>query len=264
VGVSKTLLERHFKKQFQLNSELSYDETEKKYFKLEFQSLWDLPLEEGRRRNLSADEYETILPELCLHEWSFLLETNEALRHWFQRWEYCETKFKYIEKFWNEARKKQVFDLACMGEKSIQDLGKKDLVYFFVQFILNETLSFTMLERDLSNYHQQLPEFITAPTGSRFRVFYHLNQPPHIEVRLQELFGMVASPTVGSDAMPITIHLLGPNYRPVQVTSDLSSFWKNTYPEVRKEMRLRYPKHSWPEDPLTALPVAKGRSVKSR
>jgi ATP-dependent helicase HrpB len=58
------------------------------------------------------------------------------------------------------------------------------------------------------------------------------------------------------------IHLLGPNYRPVQVTQDLASFWKNTYNEVRKELRLKYPKHSWPEDPLTAIAVAKGRPQK--
>jgi ATP-dependent helicase HrpB len=90
-------------------------------------------------------------------------------------------------------------------------------------------------------------------------VHYHLDKDPHLEVRLQELFGLTATPTVWEGQVPITLHLLGPNYRPVQMTSDLAGFWRNTYAEVRKELRARYPKHSWPEDPLTAPPVAKGR-----
>jgi ATP-dependent helicase HrpB len=76
-------------------------------------------------------------------------------------------------------------------------------------------------------------------------------------VKLQELFGLVASPRVGKRQAPVTFELLAPNGRPVQVTNDLASFWARGYPEVRKELRARYPKHPWPEDPLTAVPTAK-------
>jgi ATP-dependent helicase HrpB len=89
------------------------------------------------------------------------------------------------------------------------------------------------------------------------RLRYTKEQGPQVEVRLQELFGLAQAPQIAGQ--PLTLFLLAPNYRPVQVTRDLSSFWKNGYPEVRKEMRARYPKHSWPEDPLTAAPQAKGR-----
>jgi ATP-dependent helicase HrpB len=80
---------------------------------------------------------------------------------------------------------------------------------------------------------------------------------------LQELFGTKENPKLLFGTTPLQFHLLGPNYRPVQVTSDIASFWKNTYPEVRKELRARYPKHSWPDDPTTAPAVKKGRSQKN-
>jgi ATP-dependent helicase HrpB len=73
---------------------------------------------------------------------------------------------------------------------------------------------------------------------------------------------MKETPLVWDEKVPVTLHLLGPNYRPVQMTSDLASFWKNTYPQVRSELRTKYPKHSWPDDPLTAPAVARGRPKK--
>jgi ATP-dependent helicase HrpB len=82
-----------------------------------------------------------------------------------------------------------------------------------------------------------------------------------MEVRLQELFGLLQTPTVNDGRVKILIHLLSPGYKPVQVTQDLRSFWENTYHEVRKELYRRYPKHSWPEDPWTAKAV---RGAKKR
>lgn len=105
---------------------------------------------------------------------------------------------------------------------------------------------------------QQAPEAIEVPTGNRIRVRYSPDQPPVLAVRLQELFGLPQTPRVAGGRVAVKLELLGPNYRPVQVTDDLASFWKNTYPQVRKDLRARYPKHSWPEDPLTAPPQAKG------
>ena len=107
------------------------------------------------------------------------------------------------------------------------------------------------------------PDRITVPSGSKIVVDYSaVFEPsgvPILAVRLQELFGLTSTPTVARGRVVVLLHLLGPNYRPVQVTQDLSSFWNNTYPEVRKELRRRYPKHSWPEDPWTAEPVRGAR-----
>jgi ATP-dependent helicase HrpB len=100
------------------------------------------------------------------------------------------------------------------------------------------------------------PVFIEAPTGSKIALQYFADgSPPVLAVRLQEIFGWLDTPTVNEGRTRVTLHLLSPARRPVQVTQDLRSFWTNTYPEVRKELRSRYPRHSWPDDPLTATPV---------
>lgn len=106
------------------------------------------------------------------------------------------------------------------------------------------------------------PSHLVVPTGNRIRLDYSLatsEQPPVLAVRLQELFGQPATPTIANGRVGVLLHLLGPNYRCEQVTRDLASFWANTYPQVRKDLRGRYPKHSWPDDPLAAVPVARGR-----
>ena len=73
-----------------------------------------------------------------------------------------------------------------------------------------------------------------------------------LAVRIQELFGVRDTPRVAAGRVPVVLHLLGPNHRPQQVTSDLAGFWTTTYPSVKKELRRRYPKHAWPDDPLAA------------
>lgn len=100
------------------------------------------------------------------------------------------------------------------------------------------------------------PSRVTVPSGSAIRLQYFPDgRPPIMEVRLQEVFGMVETPTVNEGRNSVVMHLLSPGYKPVQVTQDLKSFWANTYAEVRKALRARYPRHSWPEDPLTAQAI---------
>lgn len=98
------------------------------------------------------------------------------------------------------------------------------------------------------------PERLEVPSGSRIRVDYSVPERPVLAVRLQELFGLAETPRLAGGRVPLLLHLLAPSGRPQQVTQDLASFWANIYPEVRKELSGRYPKHSWPEDPLRAPP----------
>lgn len=106
------------------------------------------------------------------------------------------------------------------------------------------------------------PTHLEVPSGSSIRVDYGGDGGPSMAVKLQEVFGLTDTPRVGGGAVPVTLHLLSPGQRPVAVTADLASFWRNVYPQVRGEMRGRYPKHIWPEDPLTAPAVR--RSIKPR
>lgn len=96
------------------------------------------------------------------------------------------------------------------------------------------------------------PERISVPTGSKIKVDYE-SDPPHLAVRLQELFGLMDTPVIAGGRVKIVMEILSPAMRPIQITSDLATFWKSSYFLVRKEMRGRYPKHDWPEDPLSAV-----------
>ena len=98
-----------------------------------------------------------------------------------------------------------------------------------------------------------VPSHITVPTGSRIKVEYRIgNDVPVVRVRLQECFGMTTTPTVDDGRKAVLMELLSPGFKPVQLTQDLASFWQTTYFEVRKELKRRYPKHQWPENPLQA------------
>ncbi len=102
-----------------------------------------------------------------------------------------------------------------------------------------------------------VPDAWTAPTGTRAQIDYAADGGPRIEVRVQELFGLSIHPTVASGRIPLTLALLSPARRPIQTTRDLPGFWKGSWADVRKEMRGRYPKHPWPEDPAAAVPTTR-------
>lgn len=111
--------------------------------------------------------------------------------------------------------------------------------------------------QDHQELERLLPSHYQAPSGSRIKLQYLPGEAVVLAVRLQEMFGATETPTIFNGKMPILIHLLSPARRPVQVTSDLASFWKNTYPQVKKELAGRYPKHYWPDDPLIAQATAR-------
>ncbi|WP_312773898.1 ATP-dependent helicase HrpB [Atlantibacter hermannii] len=100
-----------------------------------------------------------------------------------------------------------------------------------------------------------LPAHYTVPTGSRIALRYHEEQPPVLAVRMQEMFGEAATPLIAEGRIALTLELLSPAQRPLQITRDLSAFWKGSYRDVQKEMKGRYPKHVWPDDPASALPT---------
>jgi ATP-dependent helicase HrpB len=101
------------------------------------------------------------------------------------------------------------------------------------------------------------PSHLTVPTGSRLALDYDDPEGPALAVRVQELFGLDTHPTLAGGRVPVVLRLLSPARRPVQITRDLPGFWRGAWAEVRKEMKGRYPKHPWPEDPLAAAPTTR-------
>jgi ATP-dependent helicase HrpB len=103
------------------------------------------------------------------------------------------------------------------------------------------------------------PTHVTVPSGSRIAIHYSDASAPVLPVRVQEVFGWEETPRIAGGRVPLTLHLLSPAHRPVQVTRDLAGFWRGAYFDVRKDLKGRYPKHYWPEDPLTAIATRRTR-----
>jgi ATP-dependent helicase HrpB len=124
---------------------------------------------------------------------------------------------------------------------------------------LLEALQSRFTHAQRQTLEQLAPRDVAVPSGSRIRIDYLDDNAPCIAVRLQEVFGLAATPRIGGGTVPITLKLLSPAQRPVQITRDLAGFWQSSYFEVRKDMRGRYPKHHWPENPLEAAPTRGAR-----
>jgi ATP-dependent helicase HrpB len=138
----------------------------------------------------------------------------------------------------------------CTGRDSLAELGDG---------ALEQAVVAKLGDRAARLLATEAPEKVTLPGGRAVRVHYPLGQPPWIESRLQDFFGMATGPSLMRGRVPLTLHLLAPNQRAVQVTSDLAGFWVRHYPALRRELGRRYPRHAWPEDPLHATPPAPRR-----
>lgn len=122
---------------------------------------------------------------------------------------------------------------------------------------LGKVLRTSFTPQQLRELDRLAPSHLQVPSGSHIALDYTPIDHPSLSVKLQELFGLTETPRIGGGSIPVTIHLLSPAARPLAVTQDLHSFWQNTYPEIRKQFRARYPRHPWPEDPLSAAPTRK-------
>jgi ATP-dependent helicase HrpB len=150
----------------------------------------------------------------------------------------------------DEADLRALLPALAAGRKSFAELRRAPLLD-----ALQGALSYEQLEA----VRREAPERLEVPSGSRIRLVYEPGTPPVLAARIQELFGLAETPRVAAGRVPVLLHLLAPNGRPQQVTHDLRSFWENTYPQVRKELQGRYPKHAWPQDPWNATPERRPR-----
>ncbi|EKY5004235.1 ATP-dependent helicase HrpB [Citrobacter amalonaticus] len=132
------------------------------------------------------------------------------------------------------------------GVHSLRGLKSLD-----VHQALSGLLDYSLQQRLVSS----LPTHYTVPTGSRIAIRYHEDNPPALAVRMQEMFGEAKTPTIAEGRVPLVLELLSPAQRPLQTTQDLAAFWQGSYRDVQKEMKGRYPKHVWPDDPANTAPT---------
>jgi ATP-dependent helicase HrpB len=170
--------------------------------------------------------------------------------------EQCITRVKCLAQWmpelelprWGDDVLREILPDLCTGRTSFAELRQAPLV---------SILRAKLTPRQLATLEQEAPAKLTVPSGSQIALRYEAGQPPILAVRIQEMFGLAATPRIARGRVPVLLHLLAPSHRPQQITSDLASFWRTTYPQVRNELRRRYPKHAWPDDPLSAKPQSR-------
>ena len=218
-----------------------------------------LTIQEKSGVKLDAHSAANILTEQAAAQFPKIFQPNPKASALLFRLRFAADKMP--EESWpdfsEEGLKARLPEL-CQGKKSFNDLKKLDW-----QSIFLNNLSWP-LRRLLD---KEVPERLEVPSGSMVAIDYESTFEaagyPILAVRLQEMFGQSDTPRIAKGRVPLLLHLLAPNFRPCQITRDLKGFWDKTYIEVRKELRQRYPKHSWPEDPWTAQPMRGAKRRKS-
>lgn len=250
-SIPKELIKKSYVKELTKKSELLFNERTLQFEFKEATYLDSLLIDQHQSRKAYPEEIKEHINEYLTKNWVSLFKTYPEVEQPFLRVAIAENIMDHP--ILPKEKLDQLIQLAAYGESDIRTIMEKNWFSYFQQ----------VLEKgDLEFLKAQLPNHFTAPTGSSIAIKYHLDKNPYCEVRIQELFGMKLFPKLAGGRLNLTFHLLAPNYRPIQITEDLESFWKNTYPEIRREYKIKYPKHSWPENPLIAEPVARGPSKK--
>lgn len=244
-------LEEMFPQEIQTQRGAEYDEQRERVVGVIRVRYRDLVLREDANAAVDAEQAAECLATAAAPRAAEFFAADEPAASWLARLAFLKQHMS--EHPWPAADNQQLGQLlaqACRGKRAMDELRRQNLAA-----LLQEMLLYPMDRL----FEQHAPETMLVPSGSRIRITYAPGQAPVLAVRLQELFGWIATPRLAAGRVPLVLQLLGPNFRPVQITDDLASFWATTYFQVRKDLRVRYPKHSWPDDPLSALPQARGR-----
>lgn len=247
-GVSKEDVLEELKDKILLQENLFFDENKEQFFIKKGRYLYDLEIDEPILTPAKESEIGEQFIPLLQKRWDYVMAKNLDLKDWMARWKFYVTQNPKAQGIINESFILKVIEHSAIGVSKISEYLKLNLTYFFESEISTDIVN---------EFKQTIPESFKAPSGKSYRIQYLETEAPFVEIRIQELFGLTKTPKLGPLGSPLVFKLLAPNYRPMQVTTDIAGFWKSSYFEIRKELRNRYPKHPWPEDPLTASPVKK-------
>ena len=229
---------------------VSYDQERQKGVAVNSTYYGDLLLKQDSTGRVDrAEASKAIVDHLGADVESFFHE-DKAASSWLSRLDFLRTAMPEID--WPDFDREAMLDIlneAAEGRATLEELRRVSLVP-----LLKGRLSYEQSRR----IDEEAPEALLVPSGQRIRLTYESGRPPVLAVRLQEVFGWTETPRLAGGRIAVVLHLLGPNYRPVQITDDLGNFWATTYFQVRKDLRSRYPRHAWPDEPLKAKAEAKG------
>jgi len=242
-------LERHFADQITRDQEIAWDAREGAVIARERERLGAIVLAERPLREPDPDAVSAVLLDGIRRAGLDALPWTDGARTLRQRLAFLHR----VDASWPDVSDAALHETlgTWLGSRlgrarSLADIARVDLAGALL----------TMLPWDRRAAIEELaPTHIVVPSGSRIAIDYSDPSAPVLAVRLQEMFGMADTPRIARGAVPVTVHLLSPAHRPVQVTRDLAGFWRTSYFDVRKEMRGRYPKHYWPDDPMQAEPT---------
>lgn len=242
-------LERLFKQHITREAEHTWDAKSEKVVARTVERYRDLVIEEDPHGRVDLAKAGAAMAAALGPRAREIFEKDEACAKLLARVALLREHMK--EQAWpafDDGQLRQLLSEACANKRSLAEVDLAEALRGALVYPLDRLLD------------QHAPESLEVPSGSRIKLEYAMGtKAPVLAVRLQEVFGWLETPRVAGGRVAVLMHLLGPNFRPVQVTDDLRSFWSRAYFEVRKDLRVRYPKHKWPEDPLTATPEAKGR-----
>lgn len=244
-GIEPEWLEELFPQSIRVEERLRFDENAKKVVAERVTSYLDLPLRTARSSPTDLDAAGRVLFEAIRSRAADLFAADDNAARLLDRLAFVRSAAPELDWPNTDAESLEaILEEACARKTSVNQVDFESAIRSRLHF---------PLDRKLEEF---APESVEVPTGSRIRLDYsNRSKPPVLAVRLQELFGLADTPRVAGGRVKVVLQLLGPNYRPVQVTDDLASFWRNTYEQVRKDLRARYPKHSWPDDPLVATAI---------
>jgi ATP-dependent helicase HrpB len=246
-------LEKHFKQQMEIETSVTWDHESMSVKARKIVRLGAIVLSNDPLHTPPNEEMVNALMQGIVEEGLEILPWTRAARQLQQRI-ICISQY---ERGWPEvsdhhllATLKDWLAPQLHGKKNRDDLQRLHL-FDIIQSMLNWEQ-----RRELDIY---APTHLVVPSNSNIPIDYIDPTAPSVAVRLQEMFGLAETPHIARGKVALTLHLLSPAQRPVQVTRDLASFWRNAYFEVKKDLKGRYPKHYWPDDPLNAVPTNRAR-----
>lgn len=253
-GVSAKEVEEVLAQNIPWQHALGYDEKEDRVVATQKRALGHLILAEKKSYPPASPELAEVLAAEALKRFEHLFLPDDAFKQLVGR---CFLATEVFSLFENNPTAETAIK-ALLPQVFLQLKKLHQLKAFDWASLIHQQMSWES-QQALNTF---CPTTYETPAQTHIKIDYsaipHVSQQPVLAVRIQEMFGCNESPTIARGQLPLRINLLGPNLRPVQTTQDLCGFWQNTYADVRKELRRRYPKHAWPEDPLQAAPIRGG------